>query len=38
VRRLFLNRVGYFIYYKAEAGDLRVLAFWHARRGNQPGV
>jgi plasmid stabilization system protein ParE len=38
VRRLFLNRIGYFVYYKAEAGDLKVLAFWHSRRENQPGV
>lgn len=36
VRRLFLSRVQYFIYYKAEAGELHVLAFWHASRGHQP--
>lgn len=36
VRRLFLNRIGYFIYYKAEPGELRVLAFWHASRGHPP--
>jgi plasmid stabilization system protein ParE len=36
VRRLFLNRVGYFVYYKAEGGTLQVLAFWHASRENQP--
>ena len=36
VRRLFLSRVGYFVYYKAEHGDLKVLAFWHASRGHQP--
>lgn len=38
VRRLFLSRVGYFIYYKAEEGELRVLAFWHASRERQPVV
>jgi plasmid stabilization system protein ParE len=38
VRRLFLNRVGYFVYYKAEAGELKILAFWHASRENQPSV
>lgn len=27
VRRLFLSRIGYFIYYKAEGGFLHVLAF-----------
>jgi len=38
VRRLFLGRVGYFIYYRAEASELRVLAFWHASREHQPGL
>ena len=38
VRRLFLNRVGYFLYYKAEAGELKVLAFWHSSREHQPVV
>jgi plasmid stabilization system protein ParE len=36
VRRLFLNRVGYFIYYKEQGGDLQVLAFWHSSRENSP--
>lgn len=36
VRRLFLSRVGYFIYYLAEDGFLHILAFWHASRENQP--
>jgi plasmid stabilization system protein ParE len=36
VRRLFLSRVGYFIYYKAEDSTLHVLAFWHASREHQP--
>jgi plasmid stabilization system protein ParE len=36
VRRLFLSRVGYFIYYKADVDTLHVLAFWHASRKNQP--
>jgi plasmid stabilization system protein ParE len=38
VRRLFLSRVGYFIYYKAEGSNLKVLAFWHANRGQQPSL
>jgi plasmid stabilization system protein ParE len=38
VRRLFLTRVGYFIYYRADAADLRILAFWHSSRGKQPSV
>ena len=36
VRRLFLGRIGYFVYYKAESESLDVLAFWHASRGHQP--
>lgn len=36
VRRLFLGRVGYFIYYRFDAESLQVLAFWHASREHQP--
>jgi plasmid stabilization system protein ParE len=36
VRRLYLSRVGYFVYYRADGGNLLVLAFWHSRRGHQP--
>jgi plasmid stabilization system protein ParE len=36
VRRLFLSRVSYFIYYTADVRDLKVLAFWHASREHQP--
>ncbi|WP_374665371.1 type II toxin-antitoxin system RelE/ParE family toxin [Ramlibacter sp.] len=36
VRRLYMGRVGYFIYYCVNGDDLQVLAFWHARRGRQP--
>jgi len=32
VRRLYLSRVRYYIYYAADAGVLKVLAFWHASR------
>jgi plasmid stabilization system protein ParE len=38
VRRLFLSRVGYFIYYKVEDDFLHVLAFWHASREYQPSL
>ena len=38
VRRLFLGRVRYFIYYTVEAESLHVLSFWHARRENQPAI
>lgn len=36
VRRLFLSRVRYFVYYKVTNGELHILAFWHASRGHQP--
>ena len=38
VRRLFLSRVRYFIYYKVEKESLHVLAFWHASREEQPSL
>lgn len=38
VRRLFLSRIGYFVYYRTETGTLEVLALWHASRGEQPRV
>lgn len=36
VRRLYLGRLSYFIYYKADERTVRVLAFWSATRGDQP--
>jgi plasmid stabilization system protein ParE len=38
VRRIFLNRVNYFLYYrpKAESRMVEVVALWHARRGGGP--
>ena len=36
VRRLYLGRLSYFIYYKADVKTLRVLAFWSASRAKQP--
>ena len=36
VRRLYMGRIGYFIYYRVNGDDLQILAFWHARRGSQP--
>ncbi|MBQ1763475.1 MAG: type II toxin-antitoxin system RelE/ParE family toxin [Aquincola sp.] len=38
VRRLYLGRIRYFIYYRADGGSLDVLAFWHASRGQQPAI
>ena len=36
VRRLYLGRARYFIYYKVESESLHVLSFWHANRGRTP--
>jgi plasmid stabilization system protein ParE len=38
VRRLFLNRVNYFLYYRLNLDSRRaeVVALWHARRGSGP--
>ena len=38
VRRIFLNRVNYFIYYRpiVESRIVQVVALWHARRGTGP--
>jgi plasmid stabilization system protein ParE len=38
VRRIFLNRVNYFLYYRPrlESGIVEVVALWHARRGSGP--
>jgi plasmid stabilization system protein ParE len=38
VRRIFLNRVNYFLYYRprAESRFVEVVALWHARRGTGP--
>jgi plasmid stabilization system protein ParE len=38
VRRLFLGRIGYFLYYRVDGETLEVLALWHASRGEQPRV
>lgn len=37
-RRLYLERVRYFVYYGVEGDELRILAFWHAGRGREPRV
>jgi plasmid stabilization system protein ParE len=36
VRRLFLSRLGHFVYYRATDETLDVLAVWHASRERQP--
>ena len=38
VRRIFLNRVNYFLYYRPhlDLNRVEVVALWHARRGSGP--
>lgn len=36
VRRFYLRRVGYFIYYRIGEEYVDVLAFWHEARGTSP--
>jgi plasmid stabilization system protein ParE len=38
LRRLYLSRVKYHIYYRLEVGRVVILAFWHASRGSGPGL
>ena len=34
VRRLYLGRIHYFVYYRVRGNMLEVVAFWHERRGS----
>ncbi|CAN5138182.1 hypothetical protein BH11PSE9_BH11PSE9_10050 [soil metagenome] len=38
VRRLYLSRVRYFVYYRVRGDFLEVVAFWHASRGDRPAL
>ena len=38
VRRLYLGRIHYFVYYRVRRNTLEVVAFWHERRGQTPKV
>ena len=38
VRRLYLGRIHYFVYYRVRGNMLEVVAFWHERRGHTPNV
>ena len=38
VRRLYLVRTQYFVYYRTKGGFLEVVAFWHSSRENTPRV
>jgi plasmid stabilization system protein ParE len=36
LRRLYLSRIRYHVYYRVVPGTVVVLAFWHASRGAGP--
>jgi plasmid stabilization system protein ParE len=36
VRRIYLDRVRYFLYYRARATQIEILALWHSSRGKGP--
>ena len=38
VRRLYLSRIRYFIYYRVRSELLEVVAFWHSSREDSPSV
>ena len=38
VRRLYLTRVRYFVYYRVQGPYLEIVAFWHASREQGPRV
>ena len=40
VRRIYLSRIRYHLYYRVSADDkaVEILALWHASRGTGPGV
>ena len=38
LRRVTLDRVSYYLYYRVADGALEVLAFWHTSRGRFPRI
>lgn len=38
VRRLYLTRVRYFLYYRVRGNFLEVVAFWHSSRETSPSL
>ena len=38
VRRLYLGRIHYFVYYRVQRNTLEVVSFWHERRGSAPSI
>jgi plasmid stabilization system protein ParE len=38
VRRIHLERIHYFLYYRVRGSTVQVLALWHTSRGRDPRV
>jgi plasmid stabilization system protein ParE len=38
VRRVYLARVRYHLYYRVHADEVQILALWHERRGGEPAL
>lgn len=38
VRRVFLGRIRYFLYYRIQPDQVKILALWHSNRGREPEV
>ena len=38
VRRFYLDRIRYWVYFRVRRGQLEVLSIWHASRGSGPTV
>jgi len=38
VRRIYLNRIHYYLYYRTSPGFVEVLALWHTSRGSSPSL
>ena len=36
VRRVYLDRVRYFVYYRVKPDQIEILALWHGSRGQDP--
>lgn len=36
VRSLWLDRIGYFVYYRVTDDTVEIIAIWHAARGSRP--
>ncbi|MCH7842038.1 MAG: hypothetical protein IID01_04650 [Chloroflexi bacterium] len=36
VRRVYLGRIRYFLYYRTRPDQVEILALWHSNRGQDP--